>query len=242
MRRLAFLLLAICIACKPSPQPAKPAAAGPHVRATVVTIRTTVQPENKTWVRNLVIAGGRARDTGEHDTWRLYDTKANTVTFVDDVERTIRTESLAKIVSKREESQKKPLPAHFPRAKFARTEERRPLHGVTAEQALIESGAYRRELWLAEHPSIPRGLFAMMHASEPPSSPLAPMARDVDEALIATRGFPLADRTTVPLGKETLIVERTVTSIAQQQVAESLLALPKGYRDLTPKPAPEKKK
>jgi hypothetical protein len=238
VKRVAFLLFAICAACKPSQQqqPSKPAAAEPQLRATVVTIRTAVEPEKKTFTHTIVIAGDRARSTGEHETWRLYDTKAETVTFVDDVEKTTRTEPLKSIVARRTATMRAPLPAHYARAELRRTKERKPLLGVSAEKMVIESGAYKRELWIGEHPSIPRNLFAMMHASEPLTTPLAPMMRTVDEALLATRGFPLADRTTVPSGEGNVIVERTVTGVAPQQVAQTIVALPKGYRDVTPKP------
>jgi hypothetical protein len=238
VRRFALLLLALCAGCKPSqPQSAaKPAAAGPQVRATVVTVRTTVQPENKTFTQTIVMAGDRARSTGEQETWRLYDTKANTVTFVDAIEKTVRTESMASLVARRTAALRAPLPAHFDPAKVARTAERKTLHGVLATQVLITSGAYRRELWFGAHQQIPPGLFGMMHASEPLASPLAPMMRSVDEALLSIRGFPLADRTEVPSLEGNVIVERSVTSIAQQQVAEDVVAVPKGYRDVTPKP------
>ncbi|MGZ8711458.1 MAG: hypothetical protein ACXW28_14650, partial [Thermoanaerobaculia bacterium] len=182
-RRLAGLLvIAVCASCKPA-QPAKPAA-GPQVRATVVTIRTTIQPDNKTHTHTIVIVGDRARSTGEHDTWRLFDTKAKTVTLVDDVARTVKIETLQAIVRRRSTANAAALPSHYPRATFARANERRTMQGVNAEKVTIASGGYKRELWLAEHSSIPRGLFAMMHASETPSSPLAPMMRDVDRALV----------------------------------------------------------
>jgi hypothetical protein len=234
-----LLLIAVCVSCKPAQQqqPAKPTSAGPQVRATVVAVRTTVEPEKKTYEHTLVIAGNRVRNTGEHDVWRLYDLKASTVTFVDDVEKTIRTEPLGEIVGKRRTTNAAALPAHFRPALIARGGQEKPLHGATARQVVIASGGYRRELWMAEHPSIPRGLFAMMYASDNPSSPLAPMMRDVDQALFGERGFPLVDRTEVPVGNTKLIVERAVTGFTQRQVPESLLALPKGYKDLTPKPA-----
>ena len=236
-RCAALLLIALCVACKPaSPPPGKPAAAGPQIQATVVTIRTSVLPENKSFVRSIVIAGGKARDTGELDTWRLYDTKAKTVTFVDGVGKTFRTEELQSILARREAAQEKTLPEHYPRAKISRAGGRRSIQGVTAERAVVESGAYRRELWLGMHAAIPRGLFGMMHASEALSSPLAPMTRDVDEALVSAPGFPLADRTIVPFGNATMIVDRDVTGIAQKQVSQAVLAIPKGYRDVTPKP------
>ncbi len=232
MRRLCLLAIAVCLSCKPaSQQPAKPAAAGPQVRATVVTIRTTI--DKKTHDHTIVIARDLARSTAEHDTWRLFDTKANQVTFVDDVARTVRTEALPALVKKREVVNAAELPPHYPRATFASSAESRTLQGVSAEKVTIASGAYKRELWLAKHPSIPDALFAMMHVSETPSSPLAPMMRDVDRALDAVRGFPLLDRTTVPVGKGQLVVERTVVAISQRDVPESLLLIPKGYDDRT---------
>jgi len=225
---LVLTLIAVCLSCKPAPkQPAKPA--GPQVRAVVVTVRTTVDRTNVD--HQLVIAGDRARFTGELDVWRLYDLQANTVTFVDDVARTIRREPLQSILQTRRSRNAAPLGAQFPRARIERTATTKALHGVIARQAVIEAGGYRRELWLAEHPSIPRGLFALMHASDTAVSPLAPMMRAVDEALAVERGFPLEDRAT--LGNQR-IAERSVTSIVQREVPEALLTLPKGYRDVTP--------
>jgi hypothetical protein len=225
-----LLLLIVCIACKPAPPPPKKtAAAGPQVRATVVTIRTTV--DKRTIDQALVITDGRARFTGENDTWRLFDTKKNTVTFVDDVEKTIRTEPLASIVAKRRTANAATIPLELSPARFVRTNENKVLQGVNAQRSVIETGAYRRELWLAEHPAIPRGLFAMMHVSEKPSSPLAPMMSAVDAALATEPGFPLLDRAT--LGND-VIVERAVTAIAQRDVPESSIVLPKGYKDVTP--------
>lgn len=230
-----LLLIAICMACKPGTQtPAQKNAAGPTMRANVISIRTVEQPEERTLTRTIVIAGDRARDTGEHDVWRLFDTKANTVTYVDDIARTYRTESLQTLLRQRRAATAQPLPPHYPRARLTRPGTKKALQGATAELMVIETGAYKRELWLGEHPAIPRGLFAMMHASEPATLPLAPMMRDVDEVLIGTRGFPLAERTEVPTGKSKLVIDRSVTGIAAKDVPQTLLAVPKGYRDLTP--------
>ena len=235
MKRLGLLLtLAVFVSCKPAaPRITKPAAAGPQIRATVVTIRTTVQPEKKSYDHALVIVGDRARSTGEHDTWRLFDTKAKTVTFVDDVAKTIRIEPMSSIVERRKTVNAAALAPHYPHATFERSSERRKMHGANAEKVTIASGAYKRELWLAEHPSIPRDLFAMMHASEPQSSPLAPMMRAVDHDLASARGFPLLDRATVPLDGTELIVERAVIAIVERDVPESLLAIPKEYKDVS---------
>jgi hypothetical protein len=243
-RRLAILVVAVCISCKqaPPPQQARPASAGPQVNATVVTIRTDVAPAKKTHTHTLVVIGDRARSTGELDTWRLFDTKEDTITFVDDVAKTYRVEKLQDEVKQRRTALAAALPPHYPRLHVRRTGTKKPLQGVNAEQNVIEGRGYRRELWLAEHPSIPAGLFAMMHASERPSSPLAPMMRAVDEALLSARGFPLIDRAEITYGKQKMVVERTVTAIEKKQVADNTLTVPRDYKDLTPKPAPAKKK
>ncbi|HEX2060577.1 MAG TPA: hypothetical protein VHK90_07540 [Thermoanaerobaculia bacterium] len=201
-----------------------------------MTIRTTNEHAKTTRDHTIVIAGDRARATNERDVWRIFDTKANTVTFVDDIDRTVRTEPLTAFIARRRKANAESIPPYFRRVAFRRMNESRVLAGASARRHVIESGGYRRELWLAEHPAIPRGLFAMMHASETPTSPLAPMMRAVDEALMATRGFPLLDRTEVPFADGTLVVERTVMSVVQRDVPEAMLAVPRGYKDLTPKP------
>jgi hypothetical protein len=243
-RRLATLVVAVCISCKQAPQQqqARPASAQPQVNATVVTIRTNIEPAKKTHTHTLIVIGDRARSTSELDTWRLFDTKADTVTFIDDVAKTYRIEKLQDEVKQRRTALAATLPPHYPRLQVRRTGTKKPLQGVNAEQSVIEGKGYRRELWLAEHPAIPRGLFAMMHASERPSSPLAPMMRAVDEALVSTRGFPLVDRAEITYGNQKMVVERTVVSVEKKQVAENALTVPRDYKDLTPKPAPEKKK
>jgi hypothetical protein len=237
VNRRLLLLVAILAACKPAPKQPTPGTE-PKIAATVVTVRTTIGEQTSN--HEIVIANGRARSTGEIDVWRLFDTKAGTVTFVDDVLKTFRTEPVEAITVKRRAVLAAALPAHFPRAKLTRGP-RRSVLNVDAQQTMIELGAYRRELWIGEHPSIPADLFAMMLASDAPSSPLAPIMQRVDEELLRVRGFPLTDKAEVPIGKNRSLVERAVVSIAARQVAETTLTIPKDYRDLTPRPAPAKR-
>ena len=234
---LALLFLA---ACKPAAKQDAPApGAVPQVAATVVTIRTTTAPGNQVSNHELIIANGRARSLAELDVWRLFDTKAGTVTTVDDIEKTIRTEQLPSLLERRRAAMGGVIPSHYPRATLSRGE-RKPLLGVSAQQTVITIGAYRRELWLADHPSIPEELFAMMLASDVPASPLAPIMQRVDEELIRTRGFPLADKTELPFGDQKSVIERTVVGVTSRPVPETVLKVPRDYRDLTPKPPPAK--
>jgi hypothetical protein len=79
----------------------------------------------------------------------------------------------------------------------------------------------------------------MMQASERISSPLAPLMRDVDAAILGTKGFPLIDRSEVPIGNPPMAIERSVVSIAQKDVPQSWTSVPNGYRDLTEKQKPK---
>jgi hypothetical protein len=234
VRRLFLILITLTIACKPAQQAAKrPAGAGPTVRATVVTIRTVMKPEDRTIDHSLVIVGDRVRDTSERDNWRLYDAKSRTITTVDDLDRTVRSESFDAISKRRSTALAATVAPFYPQPALKRGGTR-TLQGVTAERWLMTSGSYKRELWIGEHPAIPAGVFAMMQASERISSPLAPIMREIDAALVAVRGFPLAERVEFPTGNASAVVEHNVVSIAQRDVPQAWITVPKGYRDLTP--------
>ena len=225
MRRcLVILLVCISTSCKePAPKKTGAPAAGPQTRATVVTIRTTIQPDNKTHTHTLVIANNQARSTDELDQWRLYDTRARTVTFVDDIAKTTRTESFDALLKKHRDALAAQLPGHYPRAYVKK--DGAELH--------IEVGNYRRRLKLAEQRAIPAELFTMMQASDAATSPLAPMMRAAGDTLMRTRAFPMTDHSELPYANKKLVIDREVVSIAEQNVPAALLRVPSGYKDLS---------
>ena len=208
-------------------------AAEPQIAATVITMQTVVQPANTTFTRRIVIANNRARDMADVDHWRLIDLDQNSVTFVDDITKTFRTESIRSLVQNRRAADAGRAPDHGPRIEFVSTGAKRVLQGVTATQALVRAGAYARELWIGEHPAVPPNLFAVLYVSEPMSSSFAPAMKAVDEAMIAMHGLPLADHAELPYGKSKLIVDRTVTGIEQRNVPQSWLTLPAAYTAVT---------
>lgn len=235
-RVLGVLLAAAIAACDRAPrQSAVSADGGPKVSAVEVTIRTTLQPGNRTQQHAIVIAGDRARDTSERDVRRLFDTKSSTVTFVDEIEKTSRTEALASIIAARRKTNREVLASFYPRAKVTKGEAVRRIQGGEARETAIEVGGYRRSLWLAAVPGVPTELFAMMYVTRPPTSPLAPIMRAADEAIAEAKGFPMADRAEVTAGKDTFVVEHRVISVARREVPQSLFVVPRGFRDLTPK-------
>lgn len=242
--RLALLLLAICLSLgcrKPVPDAARTTVAGPQVPATVVTIRTTVEPEKESHTHTILLTADRARDTRELDRWHLYDLKSNGVTAVDEIAQTTRQYSLAELTEERRIALTGKVPPHYPRPRLVATNERRPLLGVSARKYVIESGTYRRELWMGEHQAIPPALFSTMQLVQPVSTPLAPIMREVDESLRKVPGFPLLDRTELTVGEKKMVLERTVVAVTKRNIAEALVLIPRGYRDLTPKAETKKK-
>jgi hypothetical protein len=234
---LALALITVfAVACNKSPAQA-PAVATKNqatIRATVVTIQTTIQPANKTFTHTIVIANNRARSTDEVDQWRLFDFAMKQVTYVDDIAHTIRVQSFADAVASRSAAIARPLPDGMPRAQFVVTDAQKTLQGIPAKQSVIRLGGYKRELWIGSHPLIPRGLFAMLQASEPASSPLAGITRAADEALMEVQGFPLADHSELTYENKRLVVDNTVVKIEQRDVPATLLAVSSKYAQLEP--------
>jgi len=232
-RWTTVLVVLLVVACQTKiKHPPRLSTVEPKVRATIVTIRTTVQPANRSFVHSLVIAGERARSGDEVDAWRLFDLKNQSVAYVNDVTKTYRLVPFSTVLSLRREAMAQPLQDEIPSAKFAVTGAKRVLNGVETSQSVIRSGGYMRELWIGSHPQIPEGLFAMMTASAPVSSPIAPMMKEVDAALTAVRGFPLVDRSELPMGEKTLIVEHSVIKVDQRDIPQSWLNVPRTYKGL----------
>jgi hypothetical protein len=151
----ALILALSLVACRSEIKHVAPPAV-PQVRATVITIETKIQPDDKTFTHSIVIAGDKARSLDELDQWRLFDLKANTVTFVDEIANSVRTEPFA------------------PRDSVLHaTRETRPLQGVSATLWTESKGGYVRQLWIGNHPAIPPALFSMMSGIKAPGFPLA---------------------------------------------------------------------
>jgi len=231
---LAFIVTFIGACNKPPAAPAAPKKNEPAIRATVVTIQTTIQPANKTYMHTIVIANNRARSTDEADQWRLFDFAQKQVTYVDDIAHTVRVQSFDDAIASRRAAVARPVSDGMPRAQFVVTNAEKTLQGVPTKQSVIRLGAYQRELWIGSHPLIPRGLFAILQASEPASSPLAGITRTADEALLELQGFPFAEHAELPYENKKLIVDNVVTKIEQRDVPATLLAVNNRYSQMKP--------
>jgi hypothetical protein len=230
----------LALSCREKRAPAaKGATNEPQVRATVVTLQTTLQPENKTLTHRIVIHDQRVRSMDELDVWRLIDLEKNNVTFVNDVTKTYRTESIASIVTKRRAAHAQPMAETALRAEFATTNAERVIHGVKARQSIVRAGAYLRELWFASHPALPDNLFAVLHGTEAIPGTSAPMMKNAEEALLKMRGFPLSEHAELPFGKNKMVLDRNVVKIETADVPEKTFNVPADYRNLAP-PLPKR--
>jgi hypothetical protein len=227
-----ILAITLLVACQKQ-NIVTPKTGGPQVRATVVTIRTTLQPANKNYTHALMIANNLARSGDEVDAWRLFDLNKQQVTFVDDIAKTYRVASVAALTKEHREAFAKPAPPDLPVAQWIASGAKKTIGGFEATQSIVRMGGYQRELWIAEKTPIPAQLFAMMRASEPAPSPIAGVARALDEALLKVRGFPVAEHAELPFDNKKLVVDRTVEKVEQKEVPSSWFTVPRGYRNVT---------
>lgn len=228
----ATLVVLLAVACEPVQQLTMRPAAVPQSRATVVTVRTTLAPSNRTTTHAVVIGESVARSTDEAGIWRLFDFRHNRVTFVDDVEKTYQVFPLSTLVEERRAiNGRESIPA-YPSAKYSVTGEQQTILGAPAKQSVVRMGNYERELWFATHPKIPANLFALMLASDRRPTAFGQVTKQLDEGLLAARGFPLLDHAELPYGKEMMVVDRNVVGIDERNVPATLLTVPRGYKEI----------
>ena len=231
------MLLVVLSNCSRQNAAPEPVSHEPQVRATVLTIRTITHPSNKTYLHWLVIAADRARLGNEVDQWRLFDFQKQTVTFVDDLQKTYRTEPIATVIEAYRRAANADLPDGFPQAHFVTTGQRREINGVTASQSIIRMGGYQRELWIASTSEVPAELFSMVVASEPLRSGLSGTMREVAEPLLKIRGFPLLDRAQLRYGSANMDIVREVVKIEQKDVPASWINVDSDYRQVVHRPS-----
>src|SRR5258708_8748017 len=107
-------LILLLVSCAPATRPPAQSSNEQKIHATVITIQTTIQPANKTYMHTLFIAKDRARSGDEVDEWRLFDFAKRRVTFVDDLTRTYRSEPFDDLVTAPQPAMPPPRPQRMP--------------------------------------------------------------------------------------------------------------------------------
>jgi hypothetical protein len=208
----------------------------PRVRATTLVIHTNLLPERRALLHLVIWGEGKARLGNELDRWRLFDLQNNTVTFVDDIERTYQTETLASLLRKKRRLLRENLPESIPVAEFENTPHQQQFDSFHALLSTARLGGYQRSLWMSTDVPVPEQLFSLIAASDTLSTPYAPAMAQVVEGMLKLKGFPVIDRSDVTYGDQTHVVEKRLLRVEERMVPASWLQVPADYKDLTPKP------
>lgn len=233
---LAGLAAATC--SRPAP-PAPPPAAVPTpatIDATVITLRVVSQPGSETTRHELLVANGKVRSTDEIDRWRLFDTRDDTVTYVDDITRTFRRETRQDLLDRyaRELAAAPRMPAA---AVVEHEEVTRTVDGYAARGLGIRLGAFERELWITGGLPIDPTFFSLYSDAEPLDPDGIRAMRAAITALDRVRGFPVVDHVRFDSGERSIDVETTVESVGTRSISAARLRVPNGYREITESPA-----
>ena len=176
----------------------------PQTSATVITLQTSLRPQNRTFRHSIIIANGQARSSDEVDRWRLFDLAQNRVTYVDDLSKTYYT---MKVVDAAEVGGAPQVIA---------TGAKKPILGVEATQYVIRVGGFQRELWMGSPQEVPQNLFGM-----------------IDSNFSKIPGFPLVDHAELPYGRAKMVVDRSVLKIEQRNVSQESISIPSDYKEVT---------
>ena len=230
-RRFRIAVITVLLAaCKRPALPPHPPDQTPKTRATVITMRTTLQPPAQTVSQTIAIADRKARVSTDADTWRLFDFAQKQVTFVDTIAKSSRIETFASLVARRQKALTAPPREGSPHVQSGPTGARRTIAGVPSSEWVLREGAYQRHVWIGRHPSIPDDLFAMLQSSAAPSASVTGPVRSAEEGLLRIPGFAMADHAELPYGRNKMVVDTVVLSVEQRDVPQSWFNVPAAER------------
>lgn len=230
----ALMALLFIVSCRQPAQLQAVAPTGLMIPADVLTIRESSHPPTRAFLHRLVVSGSKARMSQELDRWRLFDFEAGTVTWVDDVAKTYRVQTLEELVAQRRRQLANPIPVPAATLTIRQTDETREIAGIRGKKLEMTLGGYRREIWLSDEPLISPQFLRMWVASEPISEPRAGVSRSVQETLMSREGFPLLDRSALVWEGGSMVSRRELMKKEKKDVPARWLTIPADYRNTTP--------
>lgn len=236
------LACAVLLACSepelPLPRLIRPMSRGPRVQAKVLSIRTNMSGKPHGFRHLIVHANHRVRIGNEVGSWRLFDLTARTVTTVDEVTRTYRTDSLSTIVRKHRQVLATPIPDLIKPAAVEILPEPTSWNSIPIQRYRIRLGGYRRELWMSTTPILPEPFWVLYLATEPLEGPYAGILQKANGLLLQSTGFPVVDRSDMEYDGKMLVIEKVLEKVDHRAVPASWLEIPRGYQNLSPATKP----
>ncbi len=224
-----IVALLLITSCRQPPPPPPPAGRN-QVRARILTIRTSIPDQKTTLTSRILLFDGKVRLDDELDQWRLFDFRNSTLTTVNEISHTYRTESFETVLARREALISADRP-QLPAATFEPTGDEDTILGYPAKRYRIRLGTYIRDLWISDQPLISSRFLAVKLATDRMQPAGAPALRTAWDPLTALQGFPLVDRSEVRYGKTRLVFERKLVSIGTSDVAASWFEIPPGFTE-----------
>jgi hypothetical protein len=220
------LVLALALACREQEPPPPPPP--PSVAATVLVYETVVGHENRSFRWQVLTDGERVRFGDDADRWRLFDSRAKTITFVDQIRRTTRNVSFDEALAARTKLLAAPLPEGAPRA--------RVIDGRDALRVSVEAGGYRRTMHFSAAPILPASTSTMKWATDPIEAEYAGVIRDLMPAIVSKQGTLLSDRNEITYDGGAMSIETRLVSVTRSRLPKSLFVVPVGFRPGGPEP------
>jgi len=233
MARSSRTLIALCVAlalalaCRePEPPPPPPP---PSVAATVLVYETVVAHENRSFRWQVLTDGERVRFGDDADTWRLLDTKARTIAFVDQSRRATRSLTFETALAARKTLLEAPLPQGAPLARVSE-EAAGVVDGRDALRVSVEAGGYKRTMLFSTAPILPAAASAMKWATDPIDAEYAGVIHDLMPSIVSKQGTLLADRNEITFEGGAMSIDTRLVSVTKSRLPKSLFELPVGFR------------
>lgn len=231
---VAFLATVIA-SCDEPPEPSPPPPANGQISATVASFRVTATPGGAETVEQIAVANNLIRFPDETGRWRLFDIEAGNVTIVDEISREVERRSFDEVLDELRSASRQA--SRGPVAAITGTGDIETIAGFEAERFLvtIEEG-YERELWISSRPLFHSDLFLLRMATDSFPAENLPVLRRVISLIDETGGFPVLDRSRMVLDGEEYTIERSLMTVADQQVPASWFELPSWARAVLTEP------
>lgn len=197
--------------------------------ATVLVYETVVGHENRLFRWQVVTDGERVRFGDDADRWRLFDTRARTIVFIDDTRRTQRTVTFEDALASRERLLAASLPEGAPRAVVSE-EPAGIVDGREATRVTIVAGGYKRTLVYSTASLLPAPASVMKWTTDPIEPEYAGVIRDLMPAIVSKTGTLLADRNEIAYEGGAMAVETRLVSVERSRLPRSLFQVPAGFR------------
>lgn len=224
---IATLILAACGGGDERAEaPAPPQQPPDSVQALMLTYETVLSPDGRTARFHVASDGTFVRLGNETESWRLFDTKNRTITFVDQAAGTATEVSFDDAVAERGRQLADAPTEGAPTASVVEGPGE-PERGHATHRVHVKVGTFSREIILSKEVLLPGELFAMKVVTDPVDPRYASILRDITPVLLRQNGTLLSEtnRLELPDGEPVTATTKLV-SVSTVPLSREAFAVP----------------